>query len=86
MMNFGYSDFCGFSGVFMVLWWALVVAGIFMLVRWILAQNNGSCNDKNHDKNHDKSANDSSLNILKERYAKGEIDKEEFDEKKIDLS
>ena len=59
------------GGIMMVLFWAAVIYFIVWLVR------NNKMNGVD-----DKKA----LNILKERYAKGEIDKKEFEEKKKDLS
>ena len=77
MMDFGFSSFMGFGWIFMILWWALIVVGIVVLIRWIANQ---SRDTRNHD--HGKSP----LDILKERYAKGEINKEEFEEKKKDIT
>jgi putative membrane protein len=58
----------------MLLFWFLVIAGLILAVRWFL-------NDQK-----ERRGSDSALEILRQRYARGEINKEEFDAKKRDLS
>ena len=74
-----YGDMFGWGlggGLMMILFWAAIILFIVWIVREISGKNNS---DKTH---HSKSA----LDTLNERYAKGEIDKKEFEEKKKDLS
>ncbi len=59
------------GGIMMIVFWTAVIYFIVWLVR----------NDKINSKD-----NNAALNILKERYAKGEMDKKEFEEKKKDLN
>ena len=70
-MNNGY-DIWGFF--FMVLMMVLVVLGIILLVRYL------NQNSSNSGKG------DTALDVLKTRYAKGEIDKKEYQEKLKDLA
>ena len=83
MMNwtYGYDGVAGMFGfggfLFMIAWWALVIYAFVWVVRTI-AGGNGR-----HEKPHHKA---SVLEILQERYAKGEINKGEFEEKKKDLT
>ena len=62
----------GFMGGFMWIFWILVIVGLVFLIKWIILQN----------KPIESRADDNSLEILKKRYARGEIDKEEFEQKK----
>ena len=60
-----------FGGLWMLIFWAVFIVFIIWIVREISGR-----------KTSDKSK---ALDILKERYAKGEIDKKEFEGKKKDL-
>jgi len=81
-MNFGFTPFGGFGWIFMVIFWGFIIWAIVALVRG--GFRNGHICGHNHDDNA-RGKDKSSLEILKERYAKGEIDKKEYDEKKKDL-
>lgn len=61
----------GTMGFGMSLFWILLIIGVVLLVK-------SSRNSRN-------SSGKTALDILKERYARGEIDKAEFDQKKNDL-
>ncbi len=75
MMNFGFTPFGSLGWFFMILWWVLIIVGAVALIKWLMGQ---SRNTRDYEK--------SPLEILKERYARGEIDKEEYNERKKDLS
>lgn len=59
-------------GVGMFVFWIIVTVGVVLLVKWLIGQHGGQ---KGKD----------FLDILKERYAKGEISKDEFEAKRKDL-
>lgn len=67
-----------FGGFFMIIVW---VAIIFFVV-WLVREMSGTNKKQDGKEHHSKTA----LGILNERYAKGEIDKKEFEEKKKDLA
>lgn len=76
----GWGGGFGFGWIFMLIFWGLVAWAIFALVRG--AGGHGCCgNERGKHGRGEKIA----LDILKERYAKGEINKEEFESKKKDL-
>ena len=71
MMNGGF----GFMGGFMWIFWIAAIVGVIFLVRWVVQQSRPV----------EGKLEESSLELLKKRYARGEIDKEEFEQKKKDL-
>jgi putative membrane protein len=67
------------SGVLLVILWVAIMYFIFASMR--MMQGRG-----HHHRDYGMHQNSEALDILKTRYAKGEIQKEEFDIKKRDLS
>lgn len=58
--------------VMMLAFWGLVIAALVLAVRWLLRQG-------------DRRSTDGALEILRERYARGEISREEFEARRRDL-
>jgi len=56
----------------MILFWVLIIVAVVLGIRWLLGQDKGS-------------GADSALEILRQRYAHGEINKDDFKAKKKDL-
>lgn len=63
--------------ILMLIFWILVIAGLVLLIRLLI--------QKTRKQAEVISGGSSALDILKDRYARGEIEKEEFEEKKKDL-
>lgn len=66
----------GFGWLFMIVFWVLIIWVVLALTKSI-----SGGGYRRHGHHHEKTASD----ILKERYAKGEISKAEFEEKKGDI-
>ena len=67
-----------FGGIFMIVFWILILVGLVFFIKWLIqstkkerAGGGGS---------------NRALEILKERYARGEIDQVEFETMKTDIS
>lgn len=79
-MMWGYDGF-GFGGggmgIGMLLFWGLIIVAVVLLARGFGGRSGG-----NEPRLREKTA----LDILGERYARGEIGKAEFEEKKRDLT
>ena len=66
-----------FGMIFMAAFWILIIVGLVFLIRWLIqttsaGKETGLGGSK-------------ALDILKERYARGEMEKDEFDAKRRDL-
>ncbi len=73
MDGFG-SGMMGYGGwILWLIFWILVIIGLALLIKYLL-QGGGAKREE-----------ESALEILKKKYARGEISKEEFEEKKKDL-
>lgn len=58
----------------MLVFWGVVITGIVLVIRWLVKEGKGA------------RSTDIALDILRQRYARGDISKEEFEAKKRDLA
>ena len=59
--------------IMMILFWVLIIVAVVLGIRWLIGQGKDSRSD-------------SALEILRQRYARGDINKDEFESRKRDLS
>ena len=80
-MMAGYGmGFGGFGFIFMALFWIVIIAGGIWLLSNLFPKNNTSqAKDSGSD------GSESAVNILKQRYARGELTKEEYEAMRYDL-
>lgn len=77
MMTFNHMLLGGWSWLVMLIWFVFLVIGAIALIKWVFSRPEDYLK---------KCINGQGpLGILKERYARGEIAKKEFEEKKKDL-
>jgi len=74
MMGWGFFGIIGM--IMMFIFWALVIVALIFFIRWIYHAGSWATVHRS----------ETPLEILKKRYARGEIDKKEFEEKSRDLS
>lgn len=80
-MMWGYDGFgfgWGGMGIGMLLFWALIIAVVVALVRGLGGARSAASEPRARER--------TALDVLGERYARGEIDKNEFEQKRRDLS
>jgi len=70
----------GWSMGFGMGWWWIIGIILVILIIWVVVRNTNQTNARNS------SDNQSAMDILKNRYARGEISKEEYEERKKELN
>lgn len=73
--GFGAGTFFLIPIFLLMVFWIAVIIGIIFFVKWIIAMG----------KRHGRESEETALEILKKRYAKGEISREEFERIKQDI-
>jgi len=74
MYGIGHGGWMFGGGLVMLLWWLLPIALVVALAVYLVRPSGGRSTTQK-----------SALDILNERYARGEIEKDDFEQKKRDL-
>lgn len=78
MMGWEYGYGMGWFGfILMAAFWIAIIIGIVFLIRWLVISTRPEGSAPKSE--------DSALDILKKRYARGEIDRQEFEQRRKDL-
>ncbi|MDP2766932.1 MAG: SHOCT domain-containing protein [Candidatus Methanoperedens sp.] len=72
--GYGYGMMSGGYWIIGLIFWLLVLIGLVLLIKYLWESGGGTRREQ-----------ESAIELLKKRYARGEISKEEFEEKKKDL-
>lgn len=72
----GWAPGWGWIGLMHVVWWLVLIVAILAMIRWTVRSAPDEALPPREDR---------AIAILRERYARGEIDKAEFEERKRDL-
>ncbi len=79
--TFGQGSSMGILGwigpLAMIAFWGIVIVGAIVLIRYLLV--------KTRESSPGASSRPDAIDILKERYARGELTREEFEAKKLDI-
>jgi putative membrane protein len=67
-----------FGMIFMIIFWGLIIVGLVLLIRWLIQNTSGKGQTGVR-------TGSNAIDILKERYAKGEISRDEFETMKTDI-
>ena len=67
-----------FGMIFMIIFWGLIIVGLVLLIRWLIQNTSGKGQTGVR-------TGSNALDILKERFAKGEISRDEFESMKKDI-
>ncbi len=73
----GFGGGMGLGGIGMLVFWALVIVGVVLALRWFAGESSSRTAPRGPER--------TALDTLGERYARGEISKEEFEQKRRDL-
>ena len=73
--GFGAATFFLIPIFIMIAFWVAVIIGIVYFIKWVMATG----------KRHETKSEDTAIDILKKRYAKGEISREDFERIKQDI-
>jgi len=64
-----------FGGIFMMAFWVLLIVALVFFIRWLIRSSGRAADGV--------AGRSRAIEILKERYARGEIDAEEFEERRL---
>ena len=67
----------GLGWLFMLVWWGLILAVLVGLIRWLFTGHSGDAGARSDSKRN--------VDILKERYARGDIDRETYERMRREL-
>jgi putative membrane protein len=67
-----------FGMIFMIIFWGLIIVGLVLLIRWLIPNTISRASS-------DVRIGSKAMDILKERYARGEINLDEFESMKKDI-